>query len=99
MELNMTLHMLRALVFVALLAANLISFFLMKWDKARAAKGARRIPEKTLFIAAGCFGALGGTLGMFLCRHKTKHWYFRLFFPLMLAVQAAVLILIIIAIQ
>ena len=88
-----------AAAFAVLLAVNLISFFLMKWDKARAAKGARRIPEKTLFIAAGCFGALGGTLGMFLCRHKTKHWYFRLFFPLMLAVQAAVLILIIIAIQ
>ena len=87
-----------AAAFAALLAVNLISFFLMKWDKARAAKGARRIPEKTLFIAAGCFGALGGTLGMFLCRHKTKHWYFRLFFPLMLAVQAAALILIIIAI-
>jgi uncharacterized membrane protein YsdA (DUF1294 family) len=91
----MTLQTLRALAFVALMAANLISFFLMKWDKARAVKGARRIPEKTLFLAAACFGALGGTLGMFLCRHKTRHWYFRLFFPLMMAAQAAVLCLIV----
>ena len=22
-------------------------------------------------------GALGGVLGMVLCRHKTKHWYFK----------------------
>ena len=90
----MALPTVRSAVLTALLAVNLISFFLMKWDKARAAKGARRIPERMLFIWAACFGALGGTLGMFLCRHKTKHWYFRLFFPLMLAVQTAVLILI-----
>ena len=90
----MTLPTVRAAALTALLAVNLISFFLMKWDKARAAKGARRIPERTLFLWAACFGALGGTLGMFLCRHKTKHWYFRLFFPLMLAAQAAVLVVI-----
>ena len=89
----MDFHILRAAVLTALLAVNLISFFLMKWDKARAAKGQRRIPERTLFLWAACFGALGGTLGMFLCRHKTRHWYFRLFFPLMLAAQAAAVIL------
>ena len=42
-------------------------------------------------IAAALFGAFGGTLGMFAFRHKTKHWYFRLFFPLMLLLQAAIL--------
>ena len=31
---------------------------------------------------------LGGTLGMFFFRHKTKHWYFRVFFPLFLLLQA-----------
>ena len=36
--------------------------------------------------------ALGGVLGMFAFRHKTKHWYFRLFFPLMLALQIGILI-------
>ena len=29
---------------------------------------------------------------MLLCRHKTKHWYFKLFFPLMLAAQIALLV-------
>ena len=72
-----------------LVLTNLFSFFLMGADKRRARKGKRRVPEKTLFLAAGCFGALGGVAGMRVFRHKTKHWYFQLFFPLMLAVQAA----------
>lgn len=45
-----------------------------------------------MFIAAACFGGLGGVLGMTVCRHKTKHWYFKVFFPLMLVVQIVLLI-------
>ena len=74
-----------------LLILNLVSFFLMRYDKQCAKKNKRRVPEKTLFLSAILFGALGGTLGMFLFRHKTKHWYFRVFFPLFLVLQAAVL--------
>ena len=75
----------------ALLALNLISFFLMGHDKQCARKNRRRIPEKTLFLSAILFGALGGTLGMFIFRHKTRHWYFRVFFPLLLFLQAGIL--------
>jgi uncharacterized membrane protein YsdA (DUF1294 family) len=75
----------------ALLLLNLISFFLMRHDKQCAKKNQRRVPERTLFVSAALFGALGGTLGMFVFRHKTKHWYFRVFFPLMMVLQAAVL--------
>lgn len=85
------LYMIAALV---LLALNLFSFALMGWDKRCARKGKWRVPEKILFLAAGCFGALGGVLGMYVYRHKTKHWYFRIFFPLMLAAQIALLVLI-----
>ena len=70
---------------------NLISFGLMAYDKRCARAGKRRVPEKTLFLAAACFGGLGGVLGMQICRHKTKHWYFNVFFPLMLIAQAALL--------
>ena len=76
---------------VVLLLLNLFSFALMGWDKRCARKGSWRVPERRLFLAAGCFGALGGVLGMYVFRHKTKHWYFRLFFPLMLVVQIAIL--------
>ena len=81
------------LIAAALAALNLFSFGLMGYDKRCAQAGKRRIPEKSLFLAAACFGALGGVLGMQIFRHKTKHWYFRVFFPLMLAVQAIALIL------
>lgn len=81
-----------AMLAAALAALNLFSFCLMAYDKRCARKGKWRVSEKALFLAAACFGALGGVLGMQLCRHKTKHWYFQVFFPLMLIVQIALLV-------
>ena len=79
-------------IIIAVLAVlNVISFSLMAYDKQCAKAGKRRVPEKTLFIAAACFGGLGGVLGMTLCRHKTKHWYFQVFFPVFLVVQIILL--------
>lgn len=71
---------------------NITSFTLMAADKKKAQKGERRIPEKTLFLFTALYGGLGGTLGMIIMRHKTKHWYFALFFPLMALIQTASLI-------
>ncbi|MBR6348891.1 MAG: DUF1294 domain-containing protein [Spirochaetales bacterium] len=82
-----------------LLILNLNSFRLMAKDKKRAQADKThshpeiRVPEKTLFLAAGLFGGLGGCLGMYLMRHKTKHWYFALFFPVFLILQTAALVL------
>lgn len=76
---------------VVLLITNNVSFLLMLHDKRCAQKGKWRVKEKHLFLATACFGGLGGVLGMQLLRHKTKHWYFKLFFPLMLAAQIALL--------
>ena len=77
---------------IALVILNLVSFSLMAYDKHCARAGKWRVPEKTLFIAAACFGGLGGVLGMTLCRHKTRHWYFRVFFPALLILQIALLV-------
>ncbi|RHR10367.1 DUF1294 domain-containing protein [Pseudoflavonifractor sp. AF19-9AC] len=74
-----------ALVWLA--ALNLIAFILMGLDKWKARRGAWRIPEKTLFLAALLGGALGGTVGMHLFHHKTRHWYFRFGFPILLVLQ------------
>ncbi|MBR3494654.1 MAG: DUF1294 domain-containing protein [Clostridia bacterium] len=79
------------IVLIILAILNLISFSLMAYDKRCAREGKWRVPEKTLFLATACFGGLGGVLGMTLCRHKTKHWYFKVFFPVLLAVQIALL--------
>ena len=74
-----------------ILLMNLTAFGLMAYDKQCARRKKWRVPERNLFFAAACFGGLGGVLGMILLRHKTKHWYFRLFFPLFLLIQAALI--------
>ena len=79
-------------VFVLIVIANIVSYALMGVDKKRARRDEWRISERTLFLAAICFGALGGVLGMNHFRHKTNHWYFRLFFPLLLVGQIALII-------
>ncbi len=78
------------LVLFAVMSAFL--FVLMGLDKARARRGTRRVAEKTLFVFALLGGALGGTAGMFLFHHKTRHWYFRLGFPLLAAAQLALVV-------
>ena len=78
-------------VMTVLIVMNLVSFALMGIDKRRAQRGAWRISEKALFLTAACFGGLGGVMGMRLFHHKTKHWYFRVFFPAMLVVQIVIL--------
>ena len=82
------------LVIAILLVMNLAAFALMGIDKAKAKAGAWRIPEKTLFLVTALFGGLGGTLGMNVFRHKTKHWYFKYGFPALLVIQVALLALI-----
>ena len=79
------------IVVAVLIVMNLVTFALMGIDKRRAQRGAWRISEKALFLTTACFGGLGGVMGMRLFHHKTKHWYFRLFFPAMLVVQIVIL--------
>ena len=75
-----------------LLAVNLAAFCLMGLDKRRARREEWRIAERTLFLPVLLGGALGGTLGMKIFHHKTRHWYFRFGFPLLLLLQLAALI-------
>lgn len=82
-----TLHLL--LIIYAVM--SVIGFALMGIDKSRAINRKWRINEATLFLIALFGGGIGSTLGMFFFRHKTKHWYFRLFFPLFAAAQTALL--------
>ena len=70
---------------------NVVAFTLMGIDKRRARRGAWRISERALFMTTACFGGLGGVLGMKVFHHKTKHWYFKVFFPVLLVLQIAIL--------
>lgn len=66
---------------------NFIGLVIMGIDKLKAKKRAWRVPESTLFVIALIGGSLGTTLGMFLFRHKTRHWYFRYGMPAILIIQ------------
>ena len=77
------------MLFLYLIVVNLAAFGLMAADKRRAQKHRWRIPEHTLFAAALLGGSIGAIAGMYLCRHKTRHWYFVLGMPLILACQLA----------
>ena len=72
-----------------LAAVNLLGLILMGADKHRAQEGLWRISEKALFLTALIGGSVGTTVGMWLFRHKTKHWYFVIGMPLIIVLQLA----------
>lgn len=67
---------------------SLIAFVLMGVDKERARRRAWRVPERTFFLLALLGGCPGAIAGMWLFRHKTRHWSFKLGLPLILLLQA-----------
>lgn len=77
---------------VYLLIINSIGLFGMWSDKRRAKKRRYRIPEKTLFLLAVLGGGIGTWAGMYLFRHKTKHWYFVMGMPLICIVEYGLLL-------
>ena len=68
---------------------NGITLILFGLDKRRAVRQKRRIPIVTLLGCSFVGGALGGLMGMYMFRHKTRKDYFTLGLPLMLVMQAA----------
>lgn len=81
------------LILVYIISINIIAMASMYLDKQRAIKRLWRIPEKVLFLYVILGGGVGGCLGMFIFRHKTKHWYFRVFFPLITIVEWVIILL------
>lgn len=80
---------LKNIFLIYLIAINMAGFFAMLADKQRARKNKWRIKEQTLFLIALAGGSAGSIAGMYLFRHKTKHWYFVLGMPLILVLQIA----------
>ena len=70
-----------------LLFMNLSAFALMGLDKRRARRKLWRVPEATLLLPALLGGTPGALVGMYLFRHKTRHWYFRWGLPAVLLLQ------------
>lgn len=86
--------MLIKLLILYLLIINAAGLLLMLVDKIKAKKNLWRIPEVMFFVIAAIGGSIGSLAGMYLCRHKTKHFHFILGIPLILAIQIMTVILI-----
>lgn len=75
-----------------LLLINAAGFLIMRSDKRRAVKNMWRIPERSLMTLAALGGSAGVFLGMVIFRHKTKHPKFSIGVPLLLTIQALLLL-------
>lgn len=74
---------------------NISAFIIMLADKIQSINpGSKRISEGMLFFLAAAFGSLGIYAGMFVCRHKTRKWYFLIGIPLLFLENLALLYLI-----
>lgn len=82
------------LLMIYLVIINLIAFLTFGADKRRARRDKRRVRESTLFLLAAIGGSIGALLGMYVFRHKTRHWYFCVGIPAILILQIALPIII-----
>lgn len=77
---------------LAFVAINLATFGLYGLDKLLAAFGTRRIPERTLHLAAFLFGSPGALAAMQVFRHKTRKTSFQLVLALLVLVQVLIVL-------
>ena len=75
------------LIFIYLVAINVVTFFLYGIDKWKAKRSKWRIPEATLLGLAVIGGSIGAWLGMKVWHHKTQHKKFKYGLPLILLAQ------------
>lgn len=80
------------ILIIYLVLLNGYTFLLMGYDKKRAQRNKRRVPEKRLFLLSALGGASGTGLGMKVWRHKTKHRSFTVGIPFLLALNILILI-------
>ena len=74
---------------IYLVTMNIIGLVIMGIDKWKAKRHAWRISEKMLFTVSILGGSIGTLAGMYLFRHKTKHWYFVIGMPAILILHIA----------
>lgn len=75
-----------------LVVMTIVGLIIMKVDKVKAEKKAWRVKEATLFLISAIGGSLGTWAGMYIFRHKTKHWYFVIGMPLIFFVHVTLIV-------
>lgn len=87
------------MLFYYVLLINAAGLLICGLDKWKAKRGAWRIPEKVLFGTAFAGGGFGMWGGMYLFRHKTRHWYFVWFMPMIAFVEYGLLVWLLLSIH
>lgn len=77
---------------IYLIIINIITFLAMWLDKRKAKKGKWRISEGALFVLAILGGSIGGIVGMYTFRHKTKKPRFTIGFPTILIIEILIIV-------
>ncbi len=80
---------------LAFVALNVATFALYGLDKLLAAFETRRVPERTLHLAAFLFGSPGALVAMYVFRHKTRKTSFQLVLALLVLVQVLLVLAVI----
>ena len=75
-----------------LIFINIVGLLSMYLDKYFAKNNMYRISEKNLFFIAIIGGSIGGIIGMYKFRHKTKHKEFTTGLPFIIFIQIMILI-------
>lgn len=80
------------LIFLYLTVISIISVIVCVADKSRAKKGKWRIKESTLFLLSALGGSAAMYITMRIIHHKTLHKRFMIGIPLIIIIQATLLI-------
>ena len=81
-----------ALLLFCIIGVNVITFVVYGIDKLKAKKGKWRVPETTLLLLAIIGGSVGAWCGVKVWHHKTMHLKFKYGIPLIMAMQAGLLV-------
>ena len=86
--------MLEIIIFTYLAAISLVSIIVCIYDKVISKKNRveLRIPEKTLLILSALGGSVAMYIAMQVTHHKTKHAKFMIGIPVIILLQAALVI-------
>lgn len=76
---------------IYLMTINVITFAAFGIDKWKAINGKWRISEARLMSLSSAGGSLGGILGMYFFRHKTRHIKFLIGLPVLLTAHIYIL--------
>lgn len=89
-DLSKIFNLQNAIIYLILI--NIITFVVMGIDKKKAKFGKWRISESALFTLVLLGGGIGGIVGMYVFRHKTKKMRFVIGFPAILIFEIFVII-------